>query len=236
MILGLLNWNSLERDLAYVNQVDSDSQNLRVYIEGDGLPWFTRYLKASDPTPKNPLMLSLMSRDTTRSMYLGRPCYFGKAHDKGCSHLIWTEARYSEKVVDSMAHAINNYVYDKGIRHLQFIGHSGGGTLAMLLAERFENTNLVVTLAGNLDIDAWTRYHHYSPLYLSLNPADQAPLSKSVRQIHYAGINDTVVPPEIIDSAIKNQPTATYILLDQQDHSCCWNNVWPNILIYINQL
>ena len=44
----------------------------------------------------------------------------------------------------------------------------------MLLAERLEMTQAVVTIAANLDTDAWTELHGFSALEGSLNPAASA--------------------------------------------------------------
>ena len=38
----------------------------------------------------------------------------------------------------------------------------------MLIAERLENVTAVVTIAANLDTDAWTEHHKYLPMSQSL--------------------------------------------------------------------
>ena len=125
-------------------------------------------------------------------------------------------------------------IYSKNIKYIQFLGHSGGGTLAMLLAERFNRTTSVVTLAGNLDIDAWTTLHGYSPLYGSLNPAQRPALAGHIKQFHYVGRNDKVVPPAVVQSGIRRQHNARLIILDDVNHKCCWESVLPRILRNIN--
>jgi len=78
----------------------------------------------------------------------------------------------------------------------------------MLLADRFEQVTDVVTVAGNLDGTAWTNFHGYTPLYSSLNPSDQPPLDKGVRQWHWMGAKDTVIPPVLTTPFIRMQSNA----------------------------
>ena len=70
-----------------------------------------------------------------------------------------------------MAAALSDILQRRPYQGLVLIGYSGGGVLAMLLAEQFPATQAVVTVAGNLDTDAWAIEHGYSPLRGSLNPA-----------------------------------------------------------------
>ena len=105
-----------------------------------------------------------MAKDKSPSIYLGRPCYFGLATSPNCTPAVWTHDRYSEKVVASMQAALEKYLQLHPYKHLMFVGYSGGGVLAMLLAARVPNTEKLVTIAANLDTDAWTQYHNYSSL------------------------------------------------------------------------
>lgn len=109
---------------------------------------------ATDPGPRNPLMLKLMALDTAPAVYLGRPCYPGLSRQPPCNPALWTSGRYSPQVLASLARALQTLIRDTGSRGIVLIGHSGGGTLAMLLAARVPDVRAVVTLAGNLDPDA----------------------------------------------------------------------------------
>jgi pimeloyl-ACP methyl ester carboxylesterase len=203
---------------------------LHVYLDGDGSPWRNRYTVAIDPTPRRPLMLRLMAYDPHASLYLGRPCYHGQHTEPGCSPLLWTTRRYGPEVLDSLAAALANHLADHSYPELVFIGHSGGGTLAMLLAERFAQTRAVLTLAANLDIDAWTALHDYSPLSGSLNPASRAPLPARIAQLHLAGADDSNVPAALIEPVVRRQPCAEFRVLTGHDHFCCWEREWPQLL------
>ncbi len=206
----------------------ADTSTLHVYLEGDGTPWVHKRVASGDPTPRTPLMLELMSLDPSPSLYLGRPCYQGLNENKACTSDIWTDRRYSEVVVSSMAAALQRLSanYDG----LALLGYSGGGTLAMLLAERMPKTEVVITVAANLDTARWAALHKQQPLSGSLNPATRPPLPPRIRQMHYAGEDDDNVPPNLVRDAIAQQQGATFKVFPNQDHRCCWYVVWPKIL------
>ena len=214
--------------VTYQNQRDGPS--LHVYIENDGNPWTSRYAVASDPTPVRPLMLELMALDAEPSVYLGRPCYLGRASTPPCIPLDWTHERYSERIVASMAAALRQAMSARQLTGIVFFGHSGGGTLAVLLAQRFPQTSAVVTLAANLDITAWVRMHGYTPLRGSLNPADQSPLASGILQKHYIGTLDRNVTPDMLRRFAQRQPRAQVIELQGFNHECCWKLRWATVL------
>lgn len=200
---------------------------LHVYIEGDGRPWRTRNRVSLDPTPANPLMLELMALDSAPALYLGRPCYFGVA-DEHCSPIWWTDRRYAEAVVASLDRVIDRYAPDRA--GILLIGHSGGGALAMLLAQRRTDVLAVVTLAGNLDTGAWAARHGYTPLSGSLDPAEQPALAGGIRQLHLVGANDAVITPEMLAAALADRPGAELRVIAGADHTCCWHDLWPAVL------
>ncbi len=219
------------RHVVFCNRPRSaDGARLHVYIDGDGSPWIAERWIARDPTPRNPLMLRLMALDPDRSVYLGRPCYNGLADSPECHPVLWTHGRYSEAVVDSMEQALRRILGGRGAAEVSFVGYSGGGTLAMLLAERFEETHAVLTVAGNLDVAAWAAYHNYSELSGSLDPARRPPLAPGIRQLHVVGGRDRVVPPKLIGAVVARQPGATMKVYENFDHVCCWEEIWPRLL------
>jgi pimeloyl-ACP methyl ester carboxylesterase len=203
---------------------------LHVYLDGDGTPWVTRTRIAADPTPRHPLVIRLMARDAAASLYLGRPCYHGQAGAPACHPRLWTSHRYGPEVVDSMTAALNRFLERANLKELVFIGYSGGGALAMLLAERFEQTRAVVTIAGNLDPARWAAWHGYTPLGGSLNPARRPPLRDNIVQLHFVGGRDRNVPPDFADFVDKQHQCANVILMPEFDHVCCWEATWPRIL------
>jgi dienelactone hydrolase len=174
---------------------------LHVYIEGDGTPYLDRDTVAADPTPRAPLALYLMRLDPAPSLYLGRPCYFGLAENPGCGASYWTLKRFAPEVVQSLAAALEVEISRTGQRHLTLIGHSGGATLALLVADRVPEVERVITIAGNLDVAGWTRLHHYEPLSGSLDPLTSGPHRSTVELIHFAGADDPTIPAAMIEAA-----------------------------------
>lgn len=203
---------------------------LHVYLEGDGSPWRNRIFVMRDPTPRSPLMLRLMAMDKQHSIYLGRPCYNGTSEEPECNNRLWTSGRYSDAVVSSMAEAIRQIALRHDASDIRLFGHSGGGALAMLIAQRLPQVSNVITVAGNLDTDAWTRFHSYTPLYGSLNPARQPRLRRDVLQWHLVGGRDVNIPYQLVKPFIASQPEASGILLEGFNHGCCWQTIWPAVL------
>ena len=215
--------------LAIYDPAIAASATLHVYLEGDGRPWLDGGTTvAADPTPRDALALRLMQRDGSPSLYLGRPCHF-IADDPRCAPRYWTSERYAQVVVDSLYAALNRLVALDAYREVVLIGYSGGGVIAVLLAERMRRPLQVVTLAANLDTDAWTRHHGYLPLTGSRNPARDYQPAAEVRQHHYAGALDTVVPATVT-AAFADRYGYPMTLLARYDHRCCWERDWPKLL------
>jgi pimeloyl-ACP methyl ester carboxylesterase len=166
-----------------------------------------------------------MRLDSTPAIYVGRPCYHGLSAAP-CSPALWTSGRYSEPVVASMAAAVRRVAVERSVERIVLIGYSGGGVLAVLLAARIPQTVGIVTIAANLDIDAWTDALGTPPLTDSLNPARQP--APSVCQRHYAGGRDQAVPAAITRRGAASG--AEVIVIDDYDHRCCWVTLWPSVL------
>ena len=199
---------------------------LHVYLDHDGTPWLGD-TPAADPTPRNTLTLQLLALDPAPALYLGRPCYLGLRTDAPCRPELWTSARYSEPVVASMAAALERLIAAEGSSEIVLVGYSGGGALAMLLAPRIPRTVAVVTVAANLDIDAWADHHGWPRLTGSLNPS-RVGQPAGILRWHYAGARDTTVPAELIQRAVP--PGDPVVVIADYDHVCCWTEQWPSVL------
>ncbi len=203
-------------------------QHLLVYIEGDGLPWGSSGMKpAADPTTGNPLALRMMLGTADPAIYVARPCY--QEPDVHCTPDDWTGGRYAQQIVDSMADAIAGESRKLGTDDLVLIGYSGGGTLAVLIAERLTHVSAVITIGANLDVAAWASHHRYLPLVASLNPA-LSDRSHSWPEFHFAGADDAVVPATTVEHYFQRYPAARRIVVDPADHVCCWEADWPALL------
>jgi hypothetical protein len=214
---------------AYSAGLDERADVLHVYIEHDGTPWIDNRVVADDPTPRTPFALELMGRDRGPRLLLGRPCYFEP--EPACTPLLWTHRRYSPEVIASMVAALRGFLSQHRYRQVLLIGYSGGGTIAWLMAAQMPDTAGVVTVAANLDIDAWTRIHGYSAMEGSLNPASLPQLSSAiVVQVNYFGGRDQNVPPSVTRSFARSHPEAMEVEIAEFDHVCCWIERWPGLL------
>jgi len=216
--------------VVYSTPGSQNSDQLHVYLGGDGLPWLNLITISEDPTPRNALVLQLMQKDKRPSVFLGRPCYQGLAQTPPCDYLMWTSGRYSDAIIESMTDALGQIIKNRSISRVTLIGFSGGGTLAILLAHNIAQTTTVVTIAGNLDTEAWVHLHNYSPLSESNNPATLPPLPKHIQQIHLQGGRDKNIPAHITSAFIQRQYKTDVINFPQADHDCCWLKHWPAIL------
>lgn len=222
-----VNRSAFQAQTSYASQ-----RMLHVYLEGDGVPFEHPGKVADDPTPRTPLMLQLMQMDSHPAIYLGRPCYYF-TQDSQCSPIWWTHNRYNESVINSLQAVLNRFRTDYD--GFVLMGHSGGGTLAILLAERMPEIKTVVTLAANLDTDAWTLARGFTPLMGSLNPARRPPLRKDLIQIHYAGDGDAIIKADWIKDFADRQQRAEFHLIKDVDHACCWATLWPDILTKVSR-
>jgi len=205
---------------------------LNVYIDGDGSPYLSRYVVNGDPTPAQPVMLKLMALDPGPATYVGRPCYFGLERSTACNPRLWTLARFSGTVVESLAAVIRSEAARVGATQVRLLGHSGGGALAVLLARRLDAPFVaaVVTLAGNLDHEAWSSLHGYAPLVESLNAICGGPLSGAILQRHYFGEKDEVIPPLLMKKAAEEALGGQWLVVPGMRHTCCWESIWPAVL------
>jgi pimeloyl-ACP methyl ester carboxylesterase len=207
---------------------------LVIYIEGDGRAWKTASLPSDNPTPTNPIALRLAIQDPRPAVaYLARPCQFVALPSRGCSEKLWTSARFSPAVIETMNEAIEKLKQQYGASQLVLIGYSGGGAVATLVAAKRTDIKTIITVAGNLDTDAWVRLYGLEPLSESINPASVAQSIRNIPQTHYVGGKDDVIPRAISQSFIQKmgRPNqAKVIELPNYGHVCCWTERWTELL------
>ena len=217
--------------VTYQHRLDQAvTQELHIYIEGDGTPWVGGRYPAAEPTSRDPVALELMALDPGPALYLGRPCYLGMARSAHCEVELWTSRRYSPEVVASMLGVIEQYLQRYEIRRVVLIGYSGGGTLAALIATHLQVQVFLVTIAANLDTDLWTSLQGFLPLDGSLNPLDYRPAIAQLPQLHLVGLQDSNVPLVVTESFTAGLDPEYVRVYPQFDHNCCWLDTWPAVL------
>lgn len=205
-------------------------EELHVYLDGDGTPFINSNIPSDDPTARQFLILDLLSKDKKPAILLGRPCYYGFHDSAGCQSSLWTSARYSQDVVNSLVFTLQQWLKIKPAMRLVFIGHSGGGTLATLFAAYFPQTSDLITIAGNLDIKAWCDYHGYTSLSDSLNPIENAHVPVAVKQLHLVGNNDQNVLAQFNEKFSQRYQNSHVFIFDGYNHTCCWADMWEKFL------
>jgi pimeloyl-ACP methyl ester carboxylesterase len=181
------------------------ARRLILVIEGDGPAWPAADRAPSDPTPgvssARALARSLQVRwgEGSDVIYLGRPCQYGGTHRGApCDPRWWTTDRYAQPVIAAYAAWLDVFALNREPRSLCLVGVSGGGLIAMLLAEQRPEVTGVMTIASPLAIDAWTAHHGLSPV--DRGPAVRRGMERlgASRQLHFLGARDAVVPPEAV--------------------------------------
>jgi hypothetical protein len=138
---------------------------LVIYFEGDGLAFLSPERFSEDPTPLQPLVLglALAARADTDSnvVYLARPCqYTGLL--KACQPDYWTAKRFAPEVIAAMDDAVSQLKARYGASQLTLVGYSGGAAVAALLAERRDDVDRLVSVAGNLSTKRWVELQSLS--------------------------------------------------------------------------
>jgi len=234
----------------------SSGSDLRilVFIEGDGAPWSgSGYRPPSDPTPRNSTVLKLAVQEVRlRSegsqnqssrpavvAYLSRPCQFEPNHAL-CSPKLWTSDRYGSRVLGLMEATIDQIISSSLVSlrgdkaqfsqiSVYLIGHSGGGTIAALLAGTRDGVRCLITLAAPLDLAAWTSRQNLSPLAGSIDPARAPERVAKVQSHHFLGRDDTLVDLPALGVFAVRQPGRTVDLLAGVSHTDGWEQNWKVI-------
>jgi pimeloyl-ACP methyl ester carboxylesterase len=211
------------------------SEPLVVYVEGDGYAFISPTQLSDDPTPRDPVGLELAVADPRPNVvYVARPCqYVTGPHLRNCHPAYWSTARFAEPVVAAVESVVARYVADSGATRVAYVGYSGGGAVAALVAARRSDSAALVTVAGVLDHATWTSLDGMTPLGYSLNPADFADRLAGLPQVHFVGGDDDVVPEVVARAFAARFPADRkpgVVVLPGYDHVCCWSAHWPALL------
>jgi Poly(3-hydroxyalkanoate) synthetase len=207
------------------------STELVVYLEGDGRGVIKGRV-TQDPTPSRAMGFELARSDPAPAvLYLARIGQFQSAQTGQKYQAYWSNKRLAEEAVQAAGQAIDEAKARLGARRIHLIGYSGGGGLAILLAERRSDVASLSTVAGLLDTYWWVREQNYQPLTGSLNPADQAARLTSLPQVHFYGRDDSIIPPDMSAHFQTLAPFTNFqrVGLDT-NHWKAWPELWPGLL------
>ncbi|MDR0881836.1 MAG: alpha/beta hydrolase [Candidatus Adiutrix sp.] len=207
------------------------SPDLVVYLEGDGRGVVRGHV-TQDPTPNRAMGFELARSDPAPAiLYLARVGQFQPGQTGPAYQEYWSNKRLSEEVVRAASQAIDEAKSQIGARRLHLIGYSGGGGLAVLLAERRSDVATLATVAGLLDTQWWVRENNFQPLTGSLNPADQAALIATLPQVHFFGAEDAIIPPAMSARFQTLAPFTRFQRAQQAtNHWKAWPDLWPALL------
>ena len=169
-------------------------------------------------------------------IYLGRPCQYQKLDNiEQCKPEYWTNKRASREIIDSVNDAISKIKQNNQFEKIRLVGYSGGGTIASIISVMRDDVIDLRTVAGNLDINEFSKVHKISPLNGSLNPIDYANHLVNIPQLHLISNNDEIITNKItssyLNSLIKfdvNLKCIKVIQFKQPTHSDGWENIWKN--------
>lgn len=207
------------------------NSDLVVYLEGDGRA-IIHGQPSSDPTPREAqsLQLALLDPDPC-VLYLARVGQFQPNYANRDNEAYWSDKRLSEEVVAAASSAIEQVKIMVGAARLHLIGYSGGGGLAVLVAERRLDVASIVTVAGLLDTDWWVQNRGWRPLDGSLNPIKEAWATSFVPQLHIFGQKDQIIPSEMSARFLRAAKfTKIDRLAQNNDHYSGWTKAWPDLL------
>lgn len=207
-----------------------------IYLEGDGFAFENVNKVSKDPTPIDPVAMTMATKDGTGNnvIYIARPCQY--AFDSRCDNKYWSTARFSKEVIVSIDFSINYLLQKNGILNekINLIGYSGGGAVATIIASIRKDVASIRTIAGNLDHDMVNNFHKVTPLYESLNPAFIADRISNIPQIHFTSQKDDIVPSFIAGAFAKdvgNNACVRVFELEKPTHYSGWSENWKKLVM-----
>ena len=212
-------------ELASWQKISDIKAPYKIYIEGDGRAFNAHGKPSQDPTPRGTLVRTLAFQDKSPNVvYLARPCQFIKSGI--CSKRHWTTARFSPEVIAAEYDAVKQ-IADKN--PVILIGFSGGAQVAGLIATAKQGLNVkkIITVAGNLDHQAWTSYHKLPPLNESISLKDYRAKFQKIPQTHYVGDKDEVILPFLVKNfALEKNVITVKGATHNQGFESIYQDIW----------
>ena len=209
----------------------SGARDLIVYLEGDGRGVVSGRVTL-DPTPSRAMGFELAKSDPAPAvLYLARIGQFQPSQTGQAYQAYWANKRLAEEAVSAANQAIDEAKSRVGAQYVHLIGYSGGGGLAVLLAERRSDVASMATVAGLLDTQWWVREKNFQPLVGSLNPAERVQSLANLPQVHFFGNEDTIIPPAMSAHFQTLAPFTRFKRVEvQTNHWKEWPELWPLLL------
>lgn len=211
--------------LASWQKVTNPTAPYKIYIEGDGYAFNVHGRATQDPTPKGTLVREIAFGDSFPNVvYLARPCQYVKS--PVCSQRHWTTARFAPEIINAEYTAIRQIA---GNNPVILVGFSGGAQIAGLVAAAKPGLNIqkIITIAGNLDHLAWTRYHNLPPLNESMNLESYRKQFAKIPQIHYVGSDDEVIPPSLVRAFVGHD--VLIVEINGANHNEGWESIYNKV-------
>jgi predicted esterase len=234
--LGLMTFGPDPDSVASRAAIDANPV-LTIYIEGDGHAWVGGRYPSDDPTPTSPLALELaLAQPDGVAVYLARPCqYLVAENGSACVDTIWTRDRFAPTMatmVAAMNQAVQILKARYGAKALVLVGYSGGARIALELAAKRTDVSKIITVAGNLDPQAWVAEFGLRPLTAGTDNAILMRQLQHTPQWHWVGGRDVVVPKHLtqrfVDGLAGGHATKLTVAPDNA-HVCCWVEQWPQM-------
>jgi hypothetical protein len=205
-----------------LQKISNPKKPLRIYIEGDGFSYVKKYRPSINPTPRSSFLFELIAQDNAENLiYIARPCQY--VQSKKCEEKYWTNERFSGEVISAISAVVDEFKdYE-----IELVAYSGGAMIALQLQQ--ENIKNIRTIAGNLDLEEFTRIHKISSLETTKINYDR--LSK-IPQIHFVGGEDKIIPLEIFvkyQSKLSQKKCLKMKIVDGATHSKNWQE-WKELL------
>ena len=211
--------------IATWQKVENVDAPFKIYIEGDGYAFRANGRVSSNPTPRSHMVRELAFADSHPNViYMARPCQFAK--DNKCEPKYWSNARFSKETVQAQYEAVRQI---SGSAPLTIVGFSGGAQIAGLMAVKYDDLRIekLVTVAGNLDVKAWTDYHNLPALDLSEDLRNYQTRYADFKQKHYIGTADDNIVPTITENFVADKNTLIYIR--NASHNKGWQAAYEQI-------
>ncbi len=221
-------------NLASYQKILKSREDVNIYIEGDGNAWVGRHRLSADPSPRYGTLMQLATLDPNSNVvYLARPCQYSPQDLKTvCNSKYWCLARYSQEVVSALNNAISQIKLQSNSSHVNLIGYSGGGALAVLITSQRNDVASIRTVAGNLDLKTMDGIHNTTPLSESLDPLAVALKVNHIPQLHFVGGKDYIVPEIVAKNFVKagDLDNAAVVVIKKAAHATEWHKHWLELL------